>query len=339
MMCKKTLKTLVTIPLVALALFSGCSSNKGDEQVISKGNEKVINIGVAQIVEHPSLDSARKGFMDALSANGYKEGSNLKVDFQNAQGDMPTVQTIAQNFASQNKDLVFAIATPTAQAMYNAIKDKPILVTAVTDPVKAGIANSLEKSGTNVTGTTDAAPIEKQLELLRKLVPNAKNMGILYNTSEVNTESEIEKIKKIAPKYGLNIITSGVTNTNEISQSLSALVKNIDVLYAPADNVVASSMPLISSKCIENKIPIIGAVKAEVEGGALATEGIDYYKLGYQTGVMAVEVIKGKSPKEMPITTLRDTELVINMDTANKININVPEDLKKSATIINGGEK
>ncbi|MPN17847.1 hypothetical protein SDC9_165202 [bioreactor metagenome] len=164
-------------------------------------------------------------------------------------------------------------------------------------------------------------------------------MGILYNTSEVNTESEIEKIKKIAPKYGLNIITSGVTNTNEISQSLSALVKNIDVLYAPADNVVASSMPLISSKCIENKIPIIGAVKAEVEGGALATEGIDYYKLGYQTGVMAVEVIKGKNPKEMPITTLRDTELVINMDTANKINITVPENLKKSATIINGGEK
>lgn len=338
-MCKKTLKTLVTIPLVALALFSGCSSNKGDEQVISKGNEKVINIGVAQIVEHPSLDSARKGFMDALSTNGYKEGSNLKVDFQNAQGDMPTVQTIAQNFASQDKDLIFAIATPTAQAMYNAIKDKPILVTAVTDPVKAGIANSLEKPGTNVTGTTDAAPIEKQLELLKKLVPNAKNMGILYNTSEVNTESEIEKIKKIAPKYGLKIITSGVTNTNEISQSLSALVKNIDVLYAPADNVVASSMPLISSKCIENKIPIIGAVKAEVEGGALATEGIDYYKLGYQTGVMAVEVIKGKDPKEMPITTLKDTELVINMDTANKININISEDLKKSATIVNGGEK
>lgn len=339
MMCKKTLKTLVAIPLVTLALFSGCSSNTQDKQVASKNSNKTINIGVAQIVEHPSLDSARKGFMDALSDNGYKEGSNLNVDFQNAQGDMSTVQTIAQNFASQNKDLIFAIATPTAQAMYNAIKDKPILVTAVTDPVKAGIAKSLEKPNTNVTGTTDAAPIEKQLELLKKLIPNAKNIGIIYNTSEVNSESEIEKIKKIAPNYGLQVITSGVTNTNEIAQSLGALVKNIDVLYTPADNVVASSMPLISSKCIENKIPIIGAVKAEVEGGALATEGIEYYKLGYQTGIMALEVINGKNPKEMPITTLKDTELVINMNTANKININIPENLKKSATIVNGGEK
>lgn len=339
MICKKTLKTLAIIPLVALALFSGCSSNKGNEKVDNKSNEKVINIGVAQIVEHPSLDASRKGFMAALEANGYKEGSNLKVDFQNAQGDMSTVQTIAKNFASQNKDLIFAIATPTVQAMYNSIKDKPILMTAVTDPIKAGVAKSLEKSETNVTGTIDAAPIEKQLELLKKLVPSAKKMGIIYNTSEVNSESEIQKIKKIAPNYGLEIITLGVTNTSEIADALNSVVKSVDALYAPADNVVASSMPLISSKCIENKVPIIGAVKAYVEGGALATEGIDYYKLGYQTGNMAVEVIKGKNPKDLTITTLKDTELVINMDTANKINVKIPEDLKKSATIVNSSKK
>jgi putative tryptophan/tyrosine transport system substrate-binding protein len=329
MISKKVLKSITVGTILTLALLTGCSS---------QGEKQVVKIGISQIVEHPSLDEARKGFIDALSDNGYKDGENIEIDFQNAQGDMPTAQNIAQNFTSENKDMILAIATPTAQAAYNATKDKPILITAVTDPVKAGLIKSYEKSGTNVTGTTDAAPIDKQFELLKKLIPNAKKVGILYNTSEVNSEVEIERAKKLAPEYGLEIVTSGVANVNDISQSLDALLKNIDVLYAPADNVIASSMPLISAKCIENKIPIIGAVAAEVEGGALATEGIDYYKLGYQTGVAAVEVIKGKKPEEMPVTTLKDTQLVINMDTAKKLNISIPEDLKKSATIIEEGK-
>lgn len=330
MINKKVIKSIALAGVLTVSLLTGCSNT---------GDKKIIKVGITQIVEHPSLDSAKKGFIDALGESGYKEGENLEIDTQNAQGDMATAQTIAQSFASGDKDMIFAISTPSAQAAYNTIKDKPILITAVTDPVKAGLAKSLEKPDTNVTGTTDAAPIEKQFELLKKLIPNAKKVGIIYNTSEVNSESEIQRAKKVAPEYGLEIVTAGVTNVNEISQVLDSMIKNIDVLYAPADNVVASSMPLISQKCMENKVPIIGAVKAEVESGALATEGIDYYKLGYQTGKMAVEVIKGKSPKEMPITTLKDTELVINMETAKKLNISIPVELQKSATIVKGGDK
>ena len=333
MISKKILKTIITGAILTTTLLAGCGKTSD-----ASNDNKVIKIGITQIIEHESLDSARKGFIDALAKNGYKDGENIQIDFKNAQGDIPTAQTIAKGFVSDKKDLILAIATPTAQAAYNATKDIPILITAVTDPVKAGLINSLEKSGTNVAGTTDAAPLDKQFELLKKLVPNAKKIGIMYNTSEVNSEAEIEAAKKIAPKYGLEIITTGIANVNEIPQALDALNAKIDVLYAPADNVVASSMPLITAKCTEKKIPIIGAVIAEVEGGALATEGIDYYKLGYQTGENAVEIIKGKKPSDMAVTTLKDTELVINMDSARKLNISVPEDLAKKATIIGGGK-
>lgn len=338
MMKKTILKTLTLGLLVTTTILGGCGKTSSNENRQSTADNKVIKIGISQIIEHESLDSARKGFVDALADNGFKDGEKIEIDFQNAQGDMAIAQTIAQNFVSQKKDLILAIATPSAQAAYNLTKDIPILVTAVTDPVKAGIVNSLEKSGTNVAGTTDAAPIDKQFELLKKLIPTAKKVGIMYNTSEINSESDIEQAKKIAPKYGLEIITTGISSVNDISQTLEALIPKIDVLYAPTDNMIASSMPLISTKCTEKKIPIIGAVTGEVEGGALATEGIDYYKLGYQTGEVAIEIINGKKPQDMPITTLKDTELVINADSAKKLNINIPEDLMKKATIIGGGK-
>lgn len=262
----------------------------------------------------------------------------MEIDFQNAQGDIPTAQLIAENFVSDKVDMILAIATPSAQAAYNATKEIPILITAVTDPLKAGLVKSFEVSGTNVAGTTDAAPMEKQFELLKKLLPGAKRVGILYNTSEVNSEVEVERAKKLASEFGLEIVTSGITNVNEIPQAIGSLTNNIDVLYAPADNLVASSMAMIASLCAEKKIPIIGAVKDEVKLGALATEGIDYYKLGYQTGEMAVEILKGKNPKDMPIDSLSDTELVINLDAAEKLNIAIPEDLKVKATIVGSEE-
>lgn len=336
MISKRMVKNLITGIIVGTVILGGCGKTTTTSN--DKNNKKVSKIGITQIIEHESLDAARKGFIDALEKNGYKDGENIEIDYKNAQGDMATAQTIAQGFATNKKDLILAIATPTAQAAYNATKEIPILITAVTDPVKAGLVSSLEKSGTNVAGTTDAAPIDKQFELLKKIIPEAKKVGILYNTSEVNSEAEVERAKKIAPNYGLEIITTGISNVNEITQALDALSAKIDVLYAPADNVVASSMPLITSKCTEKNIPIIGAVVAEVEGGALATEGIDYYKLGYQTGENAVEVLKGKDPKDMEVTTLKDTELIINMDTANKLKISIPEDLMKEAKIIEGGK-
>jgi putative ABC transport system substrate-binding protein len=326
--------------LVGVSILAGCAKATTTTTSSTSGEStKQIKIGISQIVEHPALDSARKGFIDALKESGYEDGKNIKIDFENAQGDQPTTQTIAKKFVSSKVDMILAIATPSAQAAYNSTKDIPILITAVTDPVQAGLAKSLEKSETNVTGTSDNVPIEKQFELLKKLVPNAKKVGILYNTSESNSEIQVNSAKKGAPSAGLEIVPVGITNVNDIPQSLSSLVGKIDVLYVPTDNMVVSSMPIIADQCFKNNIPIIGSEKGQVTQGALATTGIDYYKLGKQTGAVAVEVIKGKKPSELPITTLSDMQLVINTDAAKKLNITIPKDLDEKAEKVTGGVK
>lgn len=335
-MVGKKLSILMTI-ILAVSILGGCVKSQGATSGSSKESNKVIKIGISQIVEHPALDSARQGFMDALKSKGFEDGKNIKIDFQNAQNDIPTAQTIAQNFVSQKMDMILAIATPSAQAAYNTTKDIPILITAVTDPVSAGLVKSLDKPGTNVTGTSDDLPIAKQFELLKKLIPDCKKVGILYNTSEKNSEIQVGNAKKAAPDFGFEIISAGITNVNEIPQSLDSLLSQVDALYVPTDNMVVSAIPLITSQAFKKNIPVIGSEKGQVEGGALATNGIDYYKLGFQTGLMAVDVINGKNPKDMPITTLEEMQMVVNTDAAKKLNISIPEEISSKAEKITGG--
>lgn len=338
MVAKKGLKAVSTMLIAASVLFAGCSNSAPANSANKSISGKKIKIGITQIVEHEALDSSRKGFIDALASKGFKDGENIEIEFQNAQGDVPTAQTIAKNFVSQKKDLILAIATPSAQAAFNATKDIPILITAVTDPVQSGLAKSWAKSGTNVTGTSDAAPMEKQFDLIKKLVPKAKKVGIIFNTSESNSEIQVKSAKELAPKFGFEIVESGITNTNDISQALDSLLSNIDVLYVPTDNMVVAAMPIVAEKCIDKKIPAIGAESGTVNAGALATEGIDYYKLGFQTGLVAVDVINGKNPADLPISTLENTQLVINEDTASKLGITIPEDLKNRAQFVKSAE-
>lgn len=333
---KKLLSIVFSTLFISVSVLSGCSSKAVNGTDNSK---KVMNIGISQLVEHPALDASRKGILDGLASKGFKDGKNIKIDYQNAQGDIPTTQTIASNFVSDKKDLILAIATPTAQAAYNSTKDIPILIAAVTDPVKSGLVKSLDKPQTNVTGTSDVVPIDKQFQLIKEILPNCKKIGVLYNTSEVNSEIQVNKVKELAPKANFEVTAVGVTSSNEISQALNSLLPKIDVLYVPTDNLMASSMALVSSKCIENKKPIIGSEKAHVNAGALATEGIDFYKLGFQTGVMAADVLNGKSTKDIPIQLTKETKLVINENTAQKLNITIPSSLKSRAELVSGGGK
>ncbi|HAG44848.1 MAG TPA: ABC transporter substrate-binding protein [Clostridium sp.] len=331
-MVAKRLKSVFAVLLTA-AILGGCvNSNK-----THSNDNKEIKIGISQLIEHPGLDATRNGFIDGLKSKGFEEGKNITFDFQNAQGDIPTTQTIAQKFISQKMDMIMAIATPAAQAAYNTTKDMPILVTAVTDPVEAGLVKSLKEPETNVTGTSDYVSIDKQFELLKKILPEAKKVGILYNTSEKNSEIQVNNAKNAAPQFGLEIVTAGITNVNDVPQALNSLFGKVDVLYTPTDNIVASSMPLISAQCFKNNIPIIGAEKAHVESGALATNGIDYYKLGFQTGLMAVDIINGKDPKDIPIVTLDEMQLIINTNAAKKLNITIPDDLNDKAEKVAGG--
>jgi putative ABC transport system substrate-binding protein len=323
--------------ILTVSILAGCSKSQATPSSSSKESSKVFKIGITQIVEHPALDSARKGFLDALKSKGFEDGKNIRINFQNAQGDMPTAQTIAHNLVSDKSDLILAIATPSAQAAYNATKEIPILITAVTDPVKAGLVKSLEKPDTNVTGTSDDVPLDKQFDLLKKLLPNSKKVGILYNTSENNSEIQVEHAKTISPDFGLEVVSTGITNVNEIPQALASLLEKVDVIYVPTDNMVVSAMPLISAQCFKKNVPIIGSERGQVEAGALATLGIDYYKLGFQTGLMAVDVLNGKDVKTMPVTALSEMQLVVNTDAAKKLNITLPEDISSKAEKVTGG--
>lgn len=338
MVAKKKISFLISF-LLAASVLGGCAKSAETSSQKSLKDSKVIKIGITQIVEHPALDAARKGFIEALKSKGYEDGKNIKIDYQNAQGDMPTTQSIAKNFVSQKEDLILAISTPSAQAAFNATKDIPILITAVTDPVKAGLAKSAEKSGTNVTGTSDNFPIGNQFELLKKLIPNAKKVGILYNTSESNSEVQVEEAKKAAPSFGLEIVTAGLTNVNEVPQALSSLIGKVDVLYIPTDNVVASSMTIIANECFKKNIPIIGSERAHVTQGALATSGVDFNKLGYETGLQAVQIIEGKKPSDIAIAAPKNMELLVNEDAAKKLNIKIPDDINSKAEKIKGGVK
>ena len=325
MVVKRKISILLAL-IISVAIFGGCSKISSSKTLKDK---KVINIGIAQIIEHPALDLAKKGFVDRLAEKGFKDGENIKIDFQNAQGDMATIQTITQNFVAQKNDIIYAIATPSVQAAFNAI----------TDPVESGVVKSLDKSGTNVAGTSDKISIEENFKLIKDILPGKKTIGILYNTSEKNSEIQVKEAEEKAKKFGFKIVKKGITNVNDIHQSLASILNEIDIMFIPTDNTVASSMPFISNECNKKNIPIIGSEKAHVEGGALATSGIDYYKLGKESADVAIEIINGKNPKDMKVKFMKETKLSINPDVAKKLNIKIPKDIEDKAEKVKGGKK
>ena len=318
---KKLLSLVLSLTLGA-TLLTGCSG--GGES--SGSSNEVKKIGITQLVEHPALDRAREGFIEGLKENGFVEGENLEVDFQNAQNDNPTSQTIASNFANDKKDLIFAVSTPSAQAALNATQDIPIVFTAVTDAVEAGLVKSNESSENNVTGTSDAIPVAKALELIKKFVPDVKTIGVVCNTSEINSKLQVDALREAAEKEGIKVIDKGATQANEVNQAVAAVAKEADVIFAPTDNLVASSMPIITKVATENKIPVIGSEEGHVENGALACNGISYKELGKKAGEMAAQILKGeKQPSEIPVTTLDETETIINKSTMETLGIKDPQ--------------
>lgn len=339
-MKKHIIITLVLILTFTLAL-AGCGnsassnsqSNSQSEEAPQEntGATKVFKIGISQFVEHPALDAARQGFIDGLKEAGFEEGKNIEIILENAQADFPTTQTIANDLVSQNVDLILAIATPSAQSAANATKDIPILITAVTDPVAAGLAKSLEKPGTNVTGTTDMNPVKEQIELLKEILPDAKSVGIIYNAAEPNSVIQVEIAKKAAEDLGLKVLEATVANSSEVNQAMQSLVGRVDAVYTPTDNTVASAISAIIKVANDAKIPVIGAESGHVEGGALASLGIDYYLLGKQTGHVAARVLNGENPADIPIEGSKDLNLIINKKSAEVLNLALSESLLSRA--------
>ncbi|OLT10629.1 sugar ABC transporter substrate-binding protein [Kocuria sp. CNJ-770] len=287
-------------------------------------------VGISQFVEHPSLDAAREGFVAALEEGGYTEGENLTLDLQNASGDQGTSTSIASNLAGSDADLVLAIATPSAQGVAQAVTDRPVLFTAVTDPVEAGLVESLENPGGNVTGTTDMNPVAEQIALIKQLDPDAKSVGIIYSSGETNSQVQVEMAKEAAAEEGLEVVEKAVTNTSEVAQAAESF--DTDAIYVPTDNKVVSGLEAVISAAEAKQIPLIAGEGDSVERGALITKGIDYEQLGRQTGEMAVRILaEGADPATMPVESQEETELVINMQAAERMGVEVPQELQDSA--------
>ena len=293
-----------------------------------KNNEKVFRIGITQIVEHESLDKARQGFIDELENSGYHENKNIKFDIQIAGGDLSNCESIAQKFVSDNCDLILAISTPSAQAVANATKNIPILVTAITNPEESNLVKSNNKPDTNVTGTSDLPPIEKTIELMIKLKPDLKKIGVLYSNIDVSPLYQAKIAEKKIKDLLLEPKLASVSQISEVEQVANKLIKEVDALYIPIDKITAASMPLISNIALENNKFVACSENIENKG-VLLTYGIDYYELGKKTAKQAVKILENKSrPQDMPIEYLDNSKPFIDKNIAEKKKKkNIPDEL------------
>lgn len=331
-MKKKMISLMITAAL--LTAFAGCgaaTSASGSEN--SSGGESY-TIGISQFAEHGSLDNCREGFLEGLKEEGLEEGKNLTVKVNNAASDMGTAAQIAQSFAADDMDLICAIATPAAQAAYNAAMDKgiPVIYTAVTNPEEAQLADSDGNPVGAVTGTSDQLPVEAQLKMIRELLPEAKTIGILYTTSEANSVYSISQYEKLAGDYGFTLGTAGVTSTSEVSLAAADLLDKVDCLTNLTDNTVVSALPSILDAANKKNIPVFGSEIEQVKIGCLAAEGLDYINLGKETGKMAAKILKGEaSAEEMNYELLTDSSLYINQAVADNLGITIPDSMTERA--------
>ncbi len=309
---------IFTIALLALGLV-GCGQGKEESMVI----------GINQFMEHRALDDAREAFVEEI----HKIDPTIKIDYLNAQGDFAHAQSISKKFEKDKVDLIFAIGTPSAQSSMKL--DIPVLFTAVTDPEAAGLVKSLEEPGKNMSGTSDKADSLEQLQLFKELDPAIKKIGVIYNTSEANSEAQLKELEKDLNGLDLELEVLGINNINEINQAIEALLKKVDGLYLLADNMIASSIPLISKSLIKQEIVSVSAEESQVRGGALITKGISYRDLGRQTALMAQDVlINGKDINKIPVGLSKNKDVKINMKTLEALKLNKKQEIFKDALII-----
>ena len=326
-------KRLLAVLAVLVVLVGGSliysSLNKGGGSK-STTDKKTVKVGVLQYVSHPSLDLIYKGIQDGLAEEGYK-ADDIKIDFMNAEGDQSKVATMSKQLVSNDNDVLIGIATPSAQGLAAATKDKPIVMGAITDPVGANLVKNLDKPGGNITGVSDRNPAKQQLELIKKLTPNVKTIGALYSSSEDNSKSQVEEFKKLAEEAGYKVEEYSVPSTNEIASTMNVMTGKVDAIWIPIDNTIASAFATVVSSNKDAKKPIYPSATAMVEEGGLASVVVDQHDLGVATGKMAAKILKGAKPEETPVEIFNKGKSVINKKNAKELGITVPEDALKEA--------
>lgn len=313
------MKKLIAM-LLALALVLCCCFAYAEDKPI---------IGIIQQMDHVALNAAREGFVKALADNGFVDGDNITLDIQNGQGDQSNLSTIADRFVSEKARLVLAIATTAATTMAGKTADIPILGTAITDYETPKLVQSNEEPGWNISGTSDMNPVSAQIDLLKKLVPDCETVGVLYTSGEMNSVLQAGMAREAIEALGMKYVEVTITNTNDVQQAVQKIVGMCDAIYLPTDNVLASSMPIVYGVAVESKTPVICGESGMVQSGGLATLGISYYELGYQTGLMAVEILNGADISKMPVKFITEGfEYEINKTVADEIGLEIPEDLQ-----------
>jgi len=322
-MTKKRALTMVSAVLVSVGLLAGCASTP--PAVPTGGGSAgadVFNIGIIQLMEHPALDAAREGFMAALA----DEGISAAYDYQNAQGDSATLSTIAQRFVNNNVDMILAIATGSAQAAASETTTIPIVGTAITDYEVARLVDSNEVPGGNVTGASDMMPVAQQVGLIPEFVPNAQTIGILYSSNEPNSVLQAELAIAAAEALGLEVVVGTVTALADVQQVTISVANRVDAIYIPTDNTYASAMSLVAQISLDSGVPVFAADTNMVMTGGVATLGINYFDLGYQSGLMAAQILRGEAePATMPIQWADGFTYVVNGDMAEALGITIPE--------------
>jgi len=315
---------LVLVLALALPLMTACQP------------AKEYRIGITQIVTHPALDMCREGFIDQMAEEGFTEGVNVEYILRNAEGDMSTAASIAEYFVAENVDLIFSIATPTTQACVGAVEgtDIPIVFAALTDPVAAGVVESWDKPGGQVTGASDWADVEAQVKLGMDIYP-AKKLGVVYNAGEVNSVVQIDELKKVAPNLGIEeIVEATAASTADVLAAAMSLVGRVDAIWEPSDNTVASAIDAVVSVCEENKIPLFASDVGMARAGAISGLGLDYLVNGKQAGMLAVRILGGESPADIPIVTCPMTIVYLSPPAAERMGVTIPPEVLATATEI-----
>ena len=331
MTTKRQLAMFLALMMTLLMAFTGCGG--GDDDGAEDTDGDLPTIGIVSISDHTSLVMIRDAIEEQLAADGYIDGETVTIDYQSAQGQASNLKTICQKFTSKNYDMIIAIATPSAQMALGETTEIPIVFSAVTDPVSAELVDSMEQPGGNVTGTSDAVSASQIMDLARKLTPDIKTIGAVYCTSEINSLSVIEDLKAYAAEHDLTVVEAPITTGSELKDAATSLVGKVDAVFSPIDNEVANSMPAITQVLDAAQIPFYVSADSMVMDGGFATYGINYVALGTETALMAADILEGAYPGTMPVRTIDDLQIYINTDVAERIGVEIPQDILDQATV------
>ena len=314
---RKLLAPLLVVGILLTSLIS-LHQLKADKK------KDVFRIGISQFITHQSLDATREGFVDELAKQGYVEGKNIEIDLQNAQGEQRNLKIISQQLA-ESSDVVLAIATPSAQSLANTTQTTPVIFSAVTDPVSAKLVESREHPGGNVTGTSDQSSdaISTQINLIKKVLPKAKTIGILYTQSEPNSVVQKDEAKRLLEEKGFTVVEKTILDSNNVKAATESLMAEVDMVFVPTDNIISSTMETVKQVSIKHKVPVFGGSTEMIAVGGLYNYGTNYEELGRQTARMLIRVLKGEKPENIAVELPEKLELHTNKEMADALGIDI----------------